>query len=490
MADTVPADAACVLPKTETRACGACGTQSRHCLIDGTFSPWTDCTGEQPDAECKIGEKRTSDCGNCGTETDTCNPTTCMWNGGACTGEGVCAAGDTQATTASCSEPDAVRTRTCDDKCKWSDYSACELPRGWLPLASISLSGRAFHSAVWTGSKMVIWGGGKSVGTFNDGAVYDLATNTWTKTSSSGLSTRRQHMTVWTGSKMMVWGGWDNTSRFNNGAIYDPATDSWVPTSTSSLGARHSGAAVWSTTTNTMIVWGGCTSGWCTAVASDGASYDPATGVWTALPPAPIAGRSDPLYTWTGSELVIWGGRNALGVALSDGARFDPQKNVWTKFSDPAPGVLDARYDASFGNDGSGNLFIWGGRAAVSSTTPNAKANGAIYKPGAGFVPILGAPTTLLGPSSQRYDSPGFIAGNKLFLLDGITGSKGDAPQSGFAAYDFTTSTWSDLDRTGATITAHARASVVWTGREAIYWGGVNGNECCTGYNDGAIYRP
>jgi hypothetical protein len=38
------------------------------------------------------------------------------------------------------------------------------------------------HSAVWTGSKMIVWGG-MSSGYFNTGAGYDPATDTWTATS-------------------------------------------------------------------------------------------------------------------------------------------------------------------------------------------------------------------------------------------------------------------------------------------------------------------
>ncbi|MGZ3419587.1 MAG: Kelch repeat-containing protein [Polyangiales bacterium] len=490
--DSLPGDGAtCVYPKTETRACGACGSQSRFCLPDNVFTGWTDCVGEKGDTECKVGEKRSTDCGNCGKSTDFCDPKECVWISGLCAGEGPCAPGDSETTKASCSVADTIRTRTCDDKCQWSEFSACDLPRGWITPAMTkpTISGRGFHSAVWTGSKMLVWGGGTSSTVYNDGAAYDMGTNSWKTLATSGLSTRRQHMTAWTGSQMIVWGG-RNSSPYKDGSIYDPSTDSWTATATSPLSARHSAAVAWSTTTSQMIVWGGCTSGWCSAVANDGASYDPATSTWTALPAAPIAGRTDPLYAWTGSELVIWGGRSATNVALSDGARFDPKTGVWTKFSDPAAAVLDARFDAAFGNDGSGNLFVFGGRSANDSSTPNSKSNGAIYQPGIGFVAIPAVPDGLFAPSNKRYNLAGFIAGKKLFVFDGIPIGSYDTPKAGFAIYDFAAGTWSDGDRTGAPTTARSRASIVWTGREAIVWGGINGNESGSGYNDGAIYRP
>jgi hypothetical protein len=446
--------------------------------------------GELTNAQCSVGEKRTLDCGQCGTETDFCDPTMCQWISGLCVGEGPCLPGEVDTTKASCTDADAVRTRTCGNDCQWPAFSTCQLPLGWQPLSATSLLGRAFHSAVWTGSKMLIWGGGKTSNVFGDGAAYDNANKTWKLLSTVGApAPRRQQMSVWTGDKMLVWGGWDNNVRFNNGAAYDPVADTWTPMATSPLTARHSGAVAWSTTTHEMIVWGGCTSGWCTGVANDGATYDPALGVWTPMPAAPIAGRSDPLYVWTGSELVIWGGRNALAAPLTDGARFDPKTRIWTKFSDPAATMMDARFDAVFGTDGSGDLLVWGGRGANSYMTPNAKNNGAIYQPGVGFTAVQPSPSTLLNSMPYRYDSAGFVANGKLYVLDGIA-PYADAAKAGFAAYDLSAGTWSDIDRSGAPTNPRARASVVWTGREAIFWGGLNGNECCTGYNDGAIYRP
>ena len=41
------------------------------------------------------------------------------------------------------------------------------------------------------------------------------------------------HTAVWTGSEMIVWGGFDSgTSYLNTGGRYNPSTDSWTATST------------------------------------------------------------------------------------------------------------------------------------------------------------------------------------------------------------------------------------------------------------------
>ena len=39
---------------------------------------------------------------------------------------------------------------------------------------------------------------------------------------------RTHHTAVWTGQKMIIWGGWvGNLPFFNNGGIYDPKQDYW-----------------------------------------------------------------------------------------------------------------------------------------------------------------------------------------------------------------------------------------------------------------------
>src|SRR5438477_1698558 len=61
------------------------------------------------------------------------------------------------------------------------------------------------HTAVWTGSEMILWGGGS-----NTGGRYNPSTDSWTATSTTNAPTARSpHTAVWTGSEMIVWGGKD-----------------------------------------------------------------------------------------------------------------------------------------------------------------------------------------------------------------------------------------------------------------------------------------
>src|SRR5881628_2871577 len=103
---------------------------------------------------------------------------------------------------------------------------------------------------------MIVWGGFNG-SYLNTGGRYNPGTDSWTATSTtSAPAARQQHTAVWTGSEMIVWGGTDGSSFFNTGGRYNPGTDSWTATSTTGAPAgRNSHTAVWTGTE--MIVWGG-----------------------------------------------------------------------------------------------------------------------------------------------------------------------------------------------------------------------------------------
>ncbi len=57
---------------------------------------------------------------------------------------------------------------------------------------------------------MIVWGGwaGDYPDYFDTGGRYDPATDTWTATATGGAPPARyDHTAVWTGTEMIVWGG-------------------------------------------------------------------------------------------------------------------------------------------------------------------------------------------------------------------------------------------------------------------------------------------
>ena len=76
---------------------------------------------------------------------------------------------------------------------------------GWTATSSTNApTGRYLHTAVWTGSEMIIWGG---IGNLNTGGTYNPSIDSWTATSTiNAPASRWVHTAVWTGSEMIVWG--------------------------------------------------------------------------------------------------------------------------------------------------------------------------------------------------------------------------------------------------------------------------------------------
>jgi hypothetical protein len=155
----------------------------------------------------------------------------------------------------------------------YDDGAVFDLAAGtWaaLPIDARTPSARSSHSAVWTGSEMIVWGGiaGQLTGileciggdVFRDGARYRPATGAWTAiaATASAPSFRAGHSAVWTGTRMVVWGGCAGSDYFDDGKAYDPATGGWSAIAgsaacTPSHRAFH--RAVW--TGEDVLVWGG-----------------------------------------------------------------------------------------------------------------------------------------------------------------------------------------------------------------------------------------
>ena len=238
-------------------------------------------------------------------------------------------------------------------------------------------SARQQHTAVWTGSEMIVWGGGE-----NTGGRYNPSTDSWTDTSTTTAPTGRAgHTAVWTGSEMIVWGGF-GIGDTSHGGRYNPATNSWTATSTTNTPSeRFSHTAVW--TGSEMIVWGGETSSGPIGF-NTGGRYNPSTDTWTATTTrnAP-SGRSNHTAVWTGSEMIVW------GRAGNTGGRYDPSTDRWIDTSTTNAPSDRAYYTAVWiGSE----MIVWGGQAGNSlfdtggrynPTTDNWTATSTINAPAA-----------------------------------------------------------------------------------------------------------
>jgi len=140
----------------------------------------------------------------------------------------------------------------------------------WTSVSSVNApSNTRFHQGgVYTGSKVIIWGGYQSVGgATSTGAVFDPVANTWTSTTQVGAPSARYFISpIWTGSRMIVWSG---STSDKTGAAYDPVNDSWTTmTTTNAPNGRYFSSNVW--TGSKYIVWGG------SPITNSGGIYTPA----------------------------------------------------------------------------------------------------------------------------------------------------------------------------------------------------------------------
>jgi len=279
----------------------------------------------------------------------------------------------------------------------------------WQWVSTINApSPRSDHTAVWMGSGLIIWGGANASGYVSTGGKLTASTGLWTAISTSAApSARSGHVAVWMGAHMLVWGGINANGLLNDGAIYNPATDQWTALGIANAPAARSGAkAVWAG--DRLIVWGGQGAA---GELGDGAELIfAAAGVpsqWIPLAavnaPVPRQGHS---AVWTGSKLIVWGGRNAAGP-LADGAAFDPASNGWaTLATTNAPA---ARYDHAAVWTGQEMLIVAGSGAAGEL------ASGCSYDPLTGkWTPLSGS-----GGPLARTGSTAIWAGSELIIFGG-----------------------------------------------------------------------
>lgn len=261
------------------------------------------------------------------------------------------------------------------------------------------------------GNKLFVWGGADGVNstTFDDGGVYDYASDTWLSgtgasehenfrtSGSAGAPAQRAYASaVWTGpssNKILIWGGYEisfsNPGDKNDGCIYDIATDTW--TSMSSIGAPSPrNNPISGFINDRLFIYSGTdVTG---QVYSDGGVYDLAADQWvtgsgaanferlrTGTGAPANAPRGGAACAAIGGQLYAWAGASS-GTGLNDGWVYDPatdtfptRANLNAGTNSPAP-----RYATAGCTDGA-YFFVFGG--TEPSIGPGIYNNGGIYQP-------------------------------------------------------------------------------------------------------------
>jgi hypothetical protein len=336
----------------------------------------------------------------------------------------------------------------------------------WTPIsAKDPNSYRNYHSAIWTGTEMIAWGGegdGTAATGLDTGRIYDPVTDSWSATSlTNAPSPRDSHSAIWTGTEMIIWGG-DVYSWFTRGTggRYNPMTDSWAPTNeVTAPVAKAWHTAVWTGTE--MIVWGG--SVWDNPWDGTGARYNPAGDSWTAISSsgAPTA-RYLHSGIWTGSEMLIWGGSGS-GGAVGSGARYNPTTNSWaaiTGTNAPAERVLHSTIWNGV------EMIVWGGTSGFSPWT--------LHNDGGRYDPVTNTWTavTITDAPTARARHTAVWTGDEMIIWSGCTGSNCLQGDAAGGRYDPQTDTWMPTSTIGAP-EARQWHTAVWTGNAMIVWAGL-----------------
>jgi N-acetylneuraminic acid mutarotase len=321
----------------------------------------------------------------------------------------------------------------------------------WIPTTIANApSARVRHTAVWTGSEMIVWGGVNAGRVLNTGGKYDPGTDTWTATSTTNApEARTDHTAVWTGSEMIVWGGRDGGS-LNTGGRYNPSTDTWTAISTTNAPeARNLHTAVWTGTE--MIVWGGGNDSSC--CFNTGGRYNPDTGSWTVTRTtnAP-SGRMFHTAVWTGTEMIVWG-----GTGDNSGGRYNPSTDSWAATSTAnAPDARNLHTAVWTGSE----MIVWGGFNFIGFVNTGGRYN-----------PSTDSWTTTSTTNAPiaRGDHTAVWSGSEMIVWGGwnltffYPGGR----------YFPSTNSWIATGRINAP-SSRALHTAVWTDSGMIVWGGRN----------------
>jgi len=318
----------------------------------------------------------------------------------------------------------------------------------WEPVSNINApTRRALHSAIWSGSDMIIWGGDDGDRT-NTGGRYNPTSDTWQATSTEGAPAGRiGHSAVWTGSEMIVWGGDTYYQNYqNDGGRYDPVNDGWQDmTNIGAPSARRFHAAVW--TGSEMIIWGGFSV---EGYLSDGGRYNPGNDTWQSMATYPLGfdsmSNNGSAAIWTGSEMIILSG-NA-------GARYNPSTDSWQTIPDIGS-PLNFEAAVWTGTE----VLVWGVNyfAAYNPLTDNWRQ-----------LPQACSP-------SYREDSQAVWTGSEMIIWGGQNRSYGvinNLDTGGY--YSFHDEKWRATSLFGSPPPGSIHTAV-WTDSEMIVWGGSSG---------------
>ena len=228
-----------------------------------------------------------------------------------------------------------------------SSYTFAQLQKGAWKTIQLpkSFESRDWAATAWTGTEFLYWGGSSTDGRpadwkktkakgryvpsngfyFTDGWRINPTTGTCKPMPPSGLPIGF-YKSAWTGRYLFVFNG-----RYMQMKMYDAQKNVWKAISKVGLPRfqRMNLAVTW--TGKEVMIWGG-TNYQHTKFYNDGYLYNPETNRWRKMAPSPLISRGSPTSFNTNKEIIIYGGDH--NKYLKDGAAYNPTSNTWRKITD------------------------------------------------------------------------------------------------------------------------------------------------------------
>jgi N-acetylneuraminic acid mutarotase len=207
------------------------------------------------------------------------------------------------------------------------------------------------------------------------------------------------------------------------------------------------------------------------------------TAAWQVLP---TLNDPDPrtfhVTVWTDREMLVWGGTDGEALVKA-GARYNPKTNAWKDL--PTKDQPDPRIGAMTVWTGK-EMIVWGGFGVSKDNKEIDFSDGGRFDPASDTWKPL--PKSVL---TGRGYAQAVWTGTEAIVWGGSHGSKDKTGcETDGARFNPTTNLWRSIATKGAP-SARTNPSVVWTGQELIVWGGVSCDPLNPGYLDtGARYDP
>lgn len=290
----------------------------------------------------------------------------------------------------------------------------------WSQISKINApSQRVNYSQIWTGSTLMIWGGNSQYPTasyLGGGGIYNPTTDSWTTIAYpnplKNIRFRSFHSAVWTGTKMLCWGGYredaatgstthcatipyDKPTYYNDAFTYDPSTGDYYHITSIGAEGRTGNGSVWAG--NQMVIWGGrshsitpyeteyvdynynvtydCSTEYSSKSYKSGFSYTPpspyASNLTNMNSPSGLPESEGAYLIYNGSKVIAINGSAKL-------YQYDPVTNTWDLNAIP-----DCPASISFQQIGLGNnnSIVWTGNKYVVMFNSNNKMYGYALSP-------------------------------------------------------------------------------------------------------------